>query len=125
MAQGEINHAIAELEKQHSTADDNDPTTEYAIVERNLKTEDVHNDERRRAFVDQHGLSISMDLPAVQAQLFKDEERVEGYVKLETWSMYLTACGGKKYWVSALMFLIGFQLVTIFQDYWVRIWRHN
>ncbi|KAJ2786338.1 Transporter of the ATP-binding cassette (ABC) [Coemansia interrupta] len=122
MAQDGINHVIAELERQHSSIDDDEQTNEDAIIERNLKTEDVHNDERRRAYVDQHGLSISMDLSAVQAQLFKDEEREEGYVKLETWAMYLTACGGKKYWISALVFLVGFQLVTIFQDYWVRIW---
>ncbi|KAJ2619996.1 hypothetical protein GGI26_005394 [Coemansia sp. RSA 1358] len=53
--------------------------------------------------------------------LVEDEKR-EGFVKLEVWKTYLSACGNKKFWALLVLMLTLWQAVLIAQNYWIRIW---
>ncbi|KAJ2706136.1 hypothetical protein FB645_001893 [Coemansia sp. IMI 203386] len=93
-----------------------------ATAPKDLQTEDMYNSERLRKIADQKALDPAADLSALQGTLVKDEEREEGHVKLDTWRLYLGACGGSWFWAVLLVLLIVCQASFILQDYWVRVW---
>ncbi|KAJ1877665.1 hypothetical protein LPJ57_003837, partial [Coemansia sp. RSA 486] len=93
-----------------------------ATAPKDPQTEDVYNSERLRKIADQEALDPAADLSALQGTLVRDEEREEGHVKLDTWRLYLGACGGSWFWAVLLVLLVVCQASFILQDYWVRVW---
>ncbi|KAI9506406.1 P-loop containing nucleoside triphosphate hydrolase protein [Coemansia spiralis] len=54
--------------------------------------------------------------------LVRDEEREEGFTKVEVWKTYIAACGNKTFWISSILLLAVWQVALIAQSYWIRIW---
>ncbi|KAJ2594436.1 hypothetical protein H4R99_005770, partial [Coemansia sp. RSA 1722] len=86
------------------------------------RTEDSYNDEHLRKMIEQQRLDPDTDLLTLQGILVKDEEREEGYVKLETWLLYFKESGGGYFWIAAVVLLSIYQLLIVMQDYWIRLW---
>ncbi|KAJ2762341.1 hypothetical protein H4S06_000713 [Coemansia sp. BCRC 34490] len=99
---------------------DDKPSREKSVNDR--KPEDEYNTERLKKIAEQKGLDPDGDISALQGTLVEDEEREEGYVKFAVWKSYLSACGSRVFWVSAVVMMVLWQVVVILQDYWIRIW---
>ncbi|KAJ2630014.1 hypothetical protein H4R22_002961 [Coemansia sp. RSA 1290] len=68
---------------------------------------------------DEYALERTAD---ADGTLIDEEEREAGQVKASIWIKYFSACGGIKYWLMALAVMASFQLMSVLQGYWIRIW---
>ncbi|KAJ2451289.1 hypothetical protein EV183_003698 [Coemansia sp. RSA 2336] len=68
---------------------------------------------------DEYALERTAD---ADGTLIDEEEREAGQVKASIWIKYFSACGGIKYWAMALAVMASFQLMSVLQGYWIRIW---
>ncbi|KAJ2658559.1 hypothetical protein IWW48_003964 [Coemansia sp. RSA 1200] len=141
-AQGALSAALAGLERSAAAGGDAEEKTieseedgdgqqqqqkgeDKASREKSVndrKPEDEYNTERLKKIAEQKGLDPDGDISALQGTLVEDEEREEGYVKFAVWKSYLSACGSRVFWVSAVVMMVLWQVVVILQDYWIRIW---
>ncbi|KAJ2668260.1 hypothetical protein GGI25_006466, partial [Coemansia spiralis] len=60
-----------------------------------IKSEDEYNIERIQKIVEQKGIAPNSDISVLNGILVEEEKREEGFVKLEIWQTYLSACGNK------------------------------
>ncbi|KAJ1801491.1 hypothetical protein LPJ59_000252 [Coemansia sp. RSA 2399] len=89
------NLSLALLESQsakdnRSTERDDGKKNTYDVNDK--KPEDEYNSEHLRKLAAKRGIDSNSDLYMLQGTLIKDEEREEGYVKLEVWKAFMHAC---------------------------------
>ncbi|KAI9506378.1 P-loop containing nucleoside triphosphate hydrolase protein [Coemansia spiralis] len=102
---------------------DGGATEDYlAKAVNDTKCEDEYNLERLQRIAQQKGLGSNSDLSTLQGILVRDEEREEGFTKVEVWKTYIAACGNKTFWISSILLLAVWQVALIAQSYWIRIW---
>ncbi|KAJ2850080.1 hypothetical protein IWW36_002185 [Coemansia brasiliensis] len=68
---------------------------------------------------DEYALERTID---ADGTLIDEEEREAGQVKASIWLKYFSSCGGIKYWMMALAVMAFYQLMSVLQGYWIRIW---
>ncbi|KAK9718409.1 Transporter of the ATP-binding cassette (ABC) [Basidiobolus ranarum] len=61
------------------------------------------------------------ELPT-NGKLVSEETRVTGSVKLNIYGFYLRECGGLYYWIFLLGIVCFCQMLSVSQDYWIRVW---
>ncbi|KAK9710865.1 Transporter of the ATP-binding cassette (ABC) [Basidiobolus ranarum] len=61
------------------------------------------------------------ELPTT-GKLVSEETRAIGSVKLSIYGFYLRECGGLYYWIFLLSILGLCQMLSVTQDYWIRVW---
>ncbi|KAJ2667874.1 hypothetical protein GGI25_006512, partial [Coemansia spiralis] len=86
------------------------------------KPEDEYNSERLRKIAEQKGINPNSDLSAIQGILIAKEEREEGYVKVDVWKTFMSACGNKLFWLSIIAAVIISEVILALKNYWIRIW---
>ncbi|KAJ2682221.1 hypothetical protein IWW39_006082, partial [Coemansia spiralis] len=84
--------------------------------------EDEYSLRRLQKAAEQQGLGSGGDLSPLDGILVKDEKRESGYVKAKVWLTYLSACGGKWFWVGSFALLVSCELMVVLHSYWIRIW---
>ncbi|KAJ1990723.1 hypothetical protein GGI25_001049, partial [Coemansia spiralis] len=52
-------------------------------------------------------------------KIIEDEARTKGAVKLDTWKAYFGPCGGWRFMVTGLVYIITFQLLAVYKDYYL------
>ncbi|KAJ2088972.1 hypothetical protein IW138_003813 [Coemansia sp. RSA 986] len=99
--------------------DSNDSTTN---VVNDTKPEDKYNKEHLRKLAEKKGIDPNSDLSVLQGILIKDEEREEGYVKLEVWKTFMLACGSKVFWGYLVSILLVSEAIVALRSYWIKLW---
>ncbi|KAJ2828435.1 hypothetical protein FBU31_002918, partial [Coemansia sp. 'formosensis'] len=74
--------------------------------------------------------AASTDVNAVQrahGRIVDDEIRLKGLIKLDTWRLYLTQCGGWSFVVSCMGCIVATQILATYKDYYLatRLGRHT
>ncbi|KAJ2867314.1 hypothetical protein GGH94_000943 [Coemansia aciculifera] len=99
--------------------DSNDDIEAGAESERDVgPTQDELNAKRTAAAV----AAASTDANAVQrahGRIVEDEVRLQGLIKLDTWRLYLTQCGGWPFVISCLGCIVATQLLATYKDYYL------
>ncbi|PWA02834.1 hypothetical protein BB558_001011 [Smittium angustum] len=57
-----------------------------------------------------------------ETNIDSEEKRETGRVKLDVWVTYYKASGGFVFWIIIMIFAVLFQLVSIYHNYWIKIW---
>ncbi|KAJ2401507.1 hypothetical protein GGI23_001353 [Coemansia sp. RSA 2559] len=93
-----------------------------AEITSGFKTEDEYNKERLERLNAQRRDDPAANGAILKGTLVNEEEREEGHVKLEIWLKYLSACGGKPFWIGLILVIIFAEALSTFTTYWIRIW---
>ncbi|KAJ2655216.1 hypothetical protein IWW48_005649 [Coemansia sp. RSA 1200] len=86
------------------------------------KSEDEYNKEHLQKLAAKRGIDSDADLSMLQGVLIKEEEREEGYVKLNVWKTFMQACGGAAFWGYLALVLIAGEAITALRSYWIKVW---
>ncbi|KAJ2521958.1 hypothetical protein H4217_001050 [Coemansia sp. RSA 1939] len=86
------------------------------------KSEDEYNKEHLQKLAIKKGINPDIDLSMLQGVLIKEEEREEGYVKLNVWKTFMQACGGVTFWGYLALVLIVGETITALRSYWIKVW---
>ncbi|KAJ1770305.1 hypothetical protein LPJ74_003309 [Coemansia sp. RSA 1843] len=106
--------------KTSNIGQDKDNSTTNAVND--TKPEDEYNKEHLRKLAEKKGIDPNSDLSVLQGILIKDEEREEGYVKLEVWKTFMLACGSKVFWGYLISILLVSEAIVALRSYWIKLW---
>ncbi|KAJ2657404.1 hypothetical protein IWW48_004533 [Coemansia sp. RSA 1200] len=86
------------------------------------KSEDKYNSEHLKKLAEKQGINPNLDISVLQGILIKEEEREEGYVKLEVWKTFMQSCGGKLFWGWLVMIFVVYEAISALRTYWIKMW---
>ncbi|KAJ1729945.1 hypothetical protein LPJ72_004709 [Coemansia sp. Benny D160-2] len=111
-----------EAGKDKTSALDTHKGGQPANTVNDAKSEDEYNSEHLKKLAEKQGINPNLDISVLQGILIKEEEREEGYVKLEVWKTFMQACGGKLFWGWLVMIFVVYEAMSALRTYWIKMW---
>ncbi|KAJ2739994.1 hypothetical protein H4R23_000093 [Coemansia sp. Cherry 401B] len=121
--QGTPDEAVVSSESQLCGIDISESSSSGATS----STEDNDNDANDAEYLASNAVSLqasrsttmSATTMAAYGKLIKDEVRARGVIRLDTWKMYFTACGGQWFALLCFGYVMITQLLAMYKDYYL------